>query len=99
MSTAGQPHSFFLFETCGRAFNDSLTRLKAEFQKKFISDFILPGNTYRLYHGRTWSNPANAGAGSGDAATSLAPPLLWELLYEYAAIHVETNNLDGRPSA
>lgn len=66
MSTATQAKSFFLFEADGRAFNESLTRLMAEFQKKYMSNFILPQNTYRLSHGRTWTNPANSEAGSGE---------------------------------
>ncbi len=72
MNTPRQPQSFFLFDAGARAFNEAFTRLMAEFQKKFISNYIPPENTYRLHHGSTWRNPANSDAGSGEMKTHSA---------------------------
>jgi len=66
MNAKGQPQSFFLFDAGACAFNEAFTERMRELQNEFIKNYIPPGNTYRLYHGRTWSNPANAEADAGE---------------------------------
>jgi hypothetical protein len=70
--TAGQRPSFFEFEAGEHAFNEEFTSALRQFQKALRRKFVPPENTYRLYHGDRWCNPASVELASGETKMILA---------------------------
>jgi hypothetical protein len=66
MRTAGQRPIFFAFEAGEHAFNEAFRSALRQFQKALRGKFVPPENTYRLYHGNRWCNPASVEVAPGE---------------------------------
>jgi hypothetical protein len=66
MKTDGQRRNFFEFDAGVDAFNEAFTAAMRQFQKRFVSNFILPENTQRFHHGDGWRSPASAEMDRGE---------------------------------
>jgi hypothetical protein len=66
MTIAGERPSFFVFEAGEDAFNEAFTFALRQFQRALRGKFVPPENTYRLYHGDRWCNPASVEVAPGE---------------------------------